>query len=241
MYRRDRAVFLLPTLLLGALIVSCAPPAPTPEQQAAAAASAAETQANKALELYRTLQKESAWELAAPIGQEIVDTYPSTAAATEVAQTLADAKAKGEQITTRRRLERLWIYQSGEESGGRQNTASIYSSNQAVSDRVRLVLRRHSDWGQSVYLYGDGKGFECRGNCSLAARFDADASAIKAYRPETGEPALFIRDDKAFLTRLAKTQKVSIEVVEAGKAPRTLVFEVGGFDAARWPQAAKGK
>ena len=113
----------LMTLTLLLLSAACAPPAPTPEQQAAAAASAAEAQANKALDLYRTLLQEKSFELAAPIGQEIVDKDPASAAAREVAATLADAKAKGTEISTRRRLERLWIYQSGEESGGQQTSA----------------------------------------------------------------------------------------------------------------------
>lgn len=229
----------LMTLTLLVLSAGCAPPGPTPEQQAAAAASAMEAQANKALELYRTLLQEKSFELAAPIGQEIIEKYPASAAAKEVATTLADAKAKGEEISTRRRLERLWIYQSGEESGGQQTSASIYSANRTADDRVRLVLRRHSDWGQSVYLYGAGKGFECRATCALAAHFDGKAETIKAYRPETGEPALFIRDDKSFLARLARTRKISIEVSETGRRPRTLMFEVGGFDASQWPQPPK--
>jgi hypothetical protein len=231
-----RRLMTLPLLLLAA---ACTPPGPTPEQRAAAAASAAEAQANKSLDLYRILLQEKSFELAAPIGQEIVEKYPASTAAKEVAATLADAKAKGTEISTRRRLEHLWIYQSGEESGGQQTSASLYSADQAADDRVRLVLRRHSDWGQSVYLYGAGKGFECRATCALAARFDGKVETIKAYRPETGEPALFIRDDKAFLARLAKARKIGIEVKETGRKPRTLMFEVGGFDPVRWPQPPK--
>lgn len=226
-------------LLLSLAVVACAPPGPTPEEQAAAAAAAVEAQANKALELYRTLLKEQSWELAAPIGQEIVDKYPASAAAKEVSATLADARAKGEAVTTRRRLQQLWIYQSGEESGGQQNVASIYSGDAIESSRVRLVLRRHTDWGQSVYLFGSGKGFECRGNCSLDARVDGKPRKIRAYLPATGEPALFIRDDKAFLATLEQARRIELDVAEKDRKPRTLVFEVGGFDASKWPQPAK--
>lgn len=229
----------LPTALLLAALAACAPAGPTPEEQAAAAAAAVEAQANKALDLYRTLLTEESWELAAPIGQEIVDKYPASAAAKEVATTLADARAKGEAITARRRLQQLWIYQSGEESGGQQNVASIYSSDMVASSRVRLVLRRHTEWGQSVYLFGAGKGFECRGNCTLEARIDGKPGRIKAYLPATGEPALFIRDDKAFLATLEQARRIELDVVEKGKLPRTLVYEVGGFDASRWPQPEK--
>jgi hypothetical protein len=230
---------LLPTALLLAALCACAPPGPTPEEQAAAAAAAIEAQANTSLELYRTLLKEESWELAAPIGQEVVDKYPSSAAAKEIATTLAEARAKGEAVTARRRLQQLWIYQSGEESGGQQNVASIYSSDRVASARVRLVLRRHTDWGQSVYLFGAGKGFECRGNCSLDARVDGKPRKIRAYLPATGEPALFIRDDKAFLATLEQARRIELDVVEKGRSPRTLVFEVGGFDATRWPLPEK--
>ncbi|MEO6689749.1 MAG: hypothetical protein ABIS07_05725 [Dokdonella sp.] len=211
---------------------------PTP---AAAPAPVAIAQGSKALDLYRQLREQKNWELAAPVGQEVVAKYPGSPAASEVQQTLADTTAQATAQTTRRRLERLWSYQSGKESGGEQNTASIYSSDAAAADRVRLILRRHSAWGQSAYLFGSGKGFDCRGTCSLAAHFDDQAQKIKAYLPPTGEPALFINDDKAFIAKLHGTRKLSVEVIEKGKAPRALVFEVGGFDADNFPLLAKKK
>ncbi|MET0225155.1 MAG: hypothetical protein ABW187_01820 [Dokdonella sp.] len=211
--------------------------APVPQ---AAPALALELQGQKELELYRKLQLEKSYELAAPIGKEIVAKYPQSAAAKEVQITLADASAKADAITTQRRLERLWSYQSGKESGGEQNTASIYSKDTVVADRVRLVLRRHSAWGQSTYLFGNGKGFECGSGCSLAIRFDDQPpKRMKAYLPETGEPAVFISDDKAFIERLDAAEVVSIDVTEKGRGARTLVFEVGGFDAAKFPPVKK--
>jgi hypothetical protein len=234
MRRRNLLLALCATLALGACskspdATSVATPAPAP---------VANAQMSKALDLYRTLRQEKNWELAAPIGQEIVTKYPGSAAAGEVQQTLADAQAQATALTTQRRLQRLWSYQTGKESGGEQSTASIYSSDTS-GDRVRLILRRHSAWGQSAYLFGSGKGFECRGNCSLATRFDEQSQHIKAYLPPTGEPALFISDDKALIARLHGTQKLSIDVIEKGKAPRTLVFEVGGFDPDKFQPLAK--
>ncbi len=181
------------------------------------------------------------WEFAAPVGKEIVDKYPGSPAAQEVQQTLADVAAKAAAAVTRRRLTALWSYLSGKESGGDQVTASIYSSDLIADKRVRLILRRHSDWGQSVYLFGAGKGFECRGTCNLVAKFDDKPAKIAAYLPDTGEPALFIKDDKAFIAKLAQTRKISIDVTEKGKPSRTLVFEVGGYDAAKFPPLAKRK
>jgi len=235
---RNRSILILLFAIIGALAAcskSEAPPAPA----ATAAAPAMDPQAAKALDLYRTLRQEKSWELAAPIGEEIVAKYPGSAAAKEVQETLADATAQAKEIVARRRLERLWIYQSSKESGGEQSTASIYSSDADESVRVRLILRRHSAWGESAYLFGSGKGFECRGTCTLSARFDDKPAKLKAYLPPTGEPAMFINDDKALVARLAGTRKLSIDVTEKGKGPRTLVFEVGGFDAAKYLPLSK--
>lgn len=229
----------LALVLLAALPAACSRSTPPAASPAAPAAPAAETQGKKELELYRQLQQEKSYELAAPIGAEIVAKYPQSLAAKEVQETLADTTAKATALATRRRLERLWSYQSGKESGGTQNTASIYSGDPTES-RVRLVLRRHSAWGQSVYLFGSGKGFECGKSCTVGVRFDEQApQRMKAYLPETGEPALFISDDKAFLERLGRAQKITIEVVEKGRGPRTLVFEVGGFEADKFPRLKK--
>ncbi|MBA8887070.1 hypothetical protein FHW12_001284 [Dokdonella fugitiva] len=237
-----------PALVLAAMLAAACSPsqppstaAPGAAPAAPATAPAADAQQTKSLELYRTLRKEQQWELAAPIGKEVVDKWPGSGAAKEVQETLADATAKATEIAARRRLVAMWSYQAGKESGGDQVTASIYSSDLAADKRVRLILRRHSAWGQSVYLFGGGKGFECKGTCSLAARFDDKPQKIAAYLPDTGEPALFIKDDKGFLAKLAATQKLSIDVTEKGKPSRTLVFEVGGYDAAKFPPLARKK
>ena len=120
---------------------------------------------------------------------------------------------------SRRRLERLWIYQSGKESGGEQTTASIYNSQPTTSDRVRLVLRRHSAWGQSAYLFGSGKGFDCGKSVQRHRSVSTMArpQRMKAHLPETGEPAIFISDDRGFIAKMDKAQKVSIDVVVKGK------------------------
>lgn len=225
-------------LAFGIALAACSKQSPQPAVDAAA--SAADAQARKALDLYRQLQQAKSYEFAAPIGREIVEKYPNSAAAHEVQQTLAETVAKADAITTRRRLSGLWSYQTGKESGGDQSTASIYSKEVAGADKVRLILRRHSAWGQSAYLFGSGKGFECSGNCTIPVRFDEQPpKKMKAYRPDTGEPALFIADDKAFIEHLATARTISIDVVEKGHGPRTLVFEVGGFDPERFPTVKK--
>jgi len=239
--RRSSLLVATAMLALAACSKSPAPPAAGPASGAAPAQPAADALLAKSLDAYRQMLAQKQWEFAAPVGQEIVDRYPGTAAAQEVQQTLADVTAKATAATTQRRLAALWSYQSGKESGGDQVTASIYSSDVIADRRVRLILRRHAAWGQSVYLFGSGKGFECRGTCSLAAKFDDAPAKIAAYLPDTGEPALFIKDDKAFIERLARTRTLGIDVTEKGKSTRTLVFEVGGYDAAKFPPLAKKK
>jgi hypothetical protein len=230
----------LPLLLAAGLLAACSPPQP-PATNTAPVAPPADAKEAKALDAWRQMLQQRQWEFAAPVGKEIVEKYPGTAAAQEVQKDLADVSAKATAAVTRRRLAALWSYQSGKESGGEQVTASIYSSDASADKRVRLILRRHSAWGQSVYLFGAGKGFECRGVCNLAAKFDDKPQKVAAYLPDTGEPALFIKDDKGFIAKLADTQKFSVEVTEKGKPPRTLVFEVGGYDAAKFPPLQKKK
>jgi hypothetical protein len=227
----------LPAILGIALFVAACSGSNT---SAPPAAPAVPSQADKELAMYRELVQARNYELAGPIGEEIVGRFPGTPAADEVRKTLADVTAQGRAKADARRLERLWIYQSGNESGGRQNTASIYSSDRSTGDRVRLVLRRHSDWGQSAYLYG-GR-FVCARSCTIAARFDdAPVRKLRAHLPETGEPALFIDDDRDFIARLAKARTIAIDVVEKSRGERHLVFEVGGYDAAKFPPLGRGK
>jgi hypothetical protein len=218
-------------VIAAAFLAACSDKKASPPASTAAApqAVAANAQAEKSLDMYHQLLQSKSYELAGPIGQEIVANYPNSSEAKEVKETLADTLAKAETITTRRRLEKLWIYQSGKESGGDQTTASIYNS-QPGTDHVRLILRRHSQWGQSVYLFGSGTGFECGKSCAIATRFDnAAPQKLKAYAPETGEPAIFVSDDRAFIAKMSKAEKISFEVTPKGKSPETLVYEVGGY------------
>lgn len=229
-------------LIAAALLAACsgkdaAPPAQAP---AAAPQNADRAQAKKSTEMYLELVQSKSYELAAPIGEEIVQKYPGSAEAGEVQATLADTVARAKSLSARRRLERLWIYQTGKESGGEQSTASIYSSEPASADRVRLILRRHSAWGQSVYLFGSGKGFECKAPCTVSIRFDdGPPQHTKAHLPETGEPAIFISDDRAFIAKMVRASKVSIDVVPKGHAPQTLLFEVGGYDPEKFATPPK--
>ena len=128
-----------------------------------------------------------------------------------------------------RRLGRMWSYQTSPMAGGTQSTATIYNND--GSDQVRLVFRRHTEWGQSVFLYGVEPGFTCSKNCRVTLTFDGgSATSMEGSIPPTGEPAIFIEEDKAFMAKVGKSKTVDIEVNEKDKPPRTLRYEVGGFD-----------
>ena len=185
--------------------------------------------------LYEQMVTADSAELAVPLGDEILKTFPQSDEARRVRETIEPLRTKASADVERRRLGRLWAYQSGTQSGGRQSTASIYSQDEAGAERIRLIFRRHTEWGQSVYLFGEEPGFTCAKECRVAIRFDDQPE--KRYLgsiPPTGEPAIFIEEDKAFLARLEKARRVSIEATVKGKGKRTLIFEVGGYDPAKF-------
>ncbi|MGA8277542.1 MAG: hypothetical protein WB784_05040 [Rhodanobacteraceae bacterium] len=238
---RAFAAGLIAALVLGACSQSSNSPQDNRRGQADVAAQAVQAQANRELAMYRSLLAKKNYELAAPIGQEIAARFARTTAAVEVQKTLADVVAKAKASSEQRRMKRLWSYQSGTESGGVQNTASIYSSEpQGLNDRIRLVLRRHSQWGQSVYLFGHGAGFVCAGKCSLAIHFDdKPPRRFRAYLPPTGEPALFIEDDARFISEMQKAHKLWLDVTLKDKGSQRVVIEVGGYDASKFPELPK--
>lgn len=211
-------------------------PAPAP---AAGAPVANPDQTAQKLNLYRQMLAAHRDDLAAPIGAEIVSDHPDTAAAAEVQKTLPGIQAKAKANAERERLTSLWVYQTGTQSGGKQVSASINSSKPAGDAAVRLILRRHSKWGQSVYLFGGGHGFVCKGQCGVAMRLDGKHETWKAYLPKTSEPALFIKDDVRFIKAMAAAKVIEMDVVSKDHGSETLTFEVGGYDPAKFPELKK--
>lgn len=224
-----------------ALVSACS----SPQDQQAAQAPAADNPANEAakkLETYQQLLKLHNDGPAVQLGHEIVDKYPDTPAAAEVKKTLDELEANYKTASEKTRLAALWLYQTSPMQGGTQSTATIQSTRPNGDQTVRLILRRHTAWGQSVFLYATtGKGFVCQGDCSLKATFDGKPKTIKAFRPPTGEPALLFRNDAAFLKDLAKTKRLTIDVVTVSRGETTLVFETGGFDPEKWAPLPKKK
>jgi hypothetical protein len=226
-------------LLLGACSQQAGTSAPDAAQQQAQASTAA---AARNLDTYRQLLRIHNDEMAVSMGKDILQRFPDSDAAKEVQQTLPAIEKRYTEASEKNRLDRLWLYQVSPMAGGTQSTATIQSSQPSGNDRVQLVLRRHTSWGQSVFLYGRKPGFVCRGNCAIASTVDGKSVRIMAFAPSTGEPALMIRDDKAFLAMLQKAKKITMDVTLAdGQKKQTLVYEVGGFDPARWAAVGKPK
>ena len=214
-------------------------PAPTPAE---AKAQADATTANVNLDTYRQLLRIPNDEMAVTMGKDIISRFPDSAAAKEVQQTLPAVEQRYTENREKTRLTALWWYQVAPMAGGKQSTTTIRNSRPGSAEPVKLVLRRHTQWGQSVFLYGSGHGFVCRGNCTLALSVDGKNMHIKAFAPPTGEPALMFRDDNGFIAMLRKAQKINIDVTRVdGDKKQTLVYEVGGFDPAKWVELGKSK
>jgi hypothetical protein len=231
-------------VLLGACSANNAPP---PQDPVVTAKAQLEAKASKQLALYEQMRSSGSIDLAASLGNEIESKYPGTRAATEVQKTLADVRTRAAQKAETQRLARLWAYNAVPEGGGTQYTGAIESKQglKPGSDkkprRIRLVLRQHPKWGQSVYLLLDNATFDCRKGCAtLPVSFDdGKPERMKATIPPTGEPALFIDDDKTFIAKLEKSKTVSIGVNIKDEGELTEVFEVGGYDAAKLPNKPK--
>lgn len=219
------------------LLVGCSPanaPAPASPQQAR------NDEAAGKLDTYHQLLRIHNDQMVVEMGHDILDRYPNTPAAQEVQQSLPPIEQRYKLSSEKNRLASLWLYQVSPMEGGTQSTAAIENSQPAGPDRVRLVLRRHTQWGQNVFLYGAGHGFVCRGNCTVATSVDGRSVAIKAFAPPTGEPALMIRDDKPFIAMLQKAKKITMNVTLVdGEKKQALVYEVAGFDATKWASVGK--
>lgn len=213
---------------------------PSPADAAKAQAQREAAEANSDLQTYRKMLQMKNDDMASQLGEEIVKQFPTSAAAKEVEQTLPQVEQRWKETSEKRRLAAMWSYQVGPMEGGTQSTASLYSTRPSGDHAVRLVLRRHTKWGQSVFLFGTGHGFVCKGNCIIPARFDDKSHPLRAFLPTTGnEPAVFIRDDKAFIEALEKTKRIEMDVETRDEGKRTLLFEVGGFDPSKWVPLGK--
>lgn len=230
-------------LLLIASMAACSnqdQPA-TPSVDAVAAAKAqSEAKAEQHYAMYEQMLKADNAELALPLGDELLKMYPDSAAAARLRPTIEALREKASSEGETRRMSRLWSYQISPMAGGTQSTATIYSNEDLGAEKVRLVFRRHTEWGQSVFLYGSEPGFSCAKSCRVKMTFDeGKPTTMEGSIPPTGEPAIFIEEDKKFIAEVAKSKKVAIEVTVKGKPSTTLHFDIGGYDEKKFQPLPK--
>jgi hypothetical protein len=196
------AALLLAMLALGACDQQAKqeqrPQRPRPRRQ--------EQEAAKNLAVYNDLREKQSWELASSIGKDLVTRFPNSAQAATVNQTLAEDRGQGRRDP---RNQAPWA-SSGPTSPARSRAASrtpprsTATSPVPEDQRVRLVLRRHTSWGESAYLVSPGQGFECEKECTLTVSIDGqEPEKLKAVLPETTDPAILI-DDHQGLHRQAR-------------------------------------
>lgn len=225
-------------IVLGAfialLLVACGPS--EAERRAAAQAAVAqraEAEAGEQLRLYRQSAEAGNIELAAAYGELIKARYPQTRAASALGEEFAGFKAQAAVLKEQRRLEALWIYQTAPMRGGTQRTATLYSA-ETSGERLRLILRRHSAWGLSVFLLAPTDLFACD-RCQVQIAFDqAEPQSFEASKASSKEnPALFIDEEQRFIEAMdhARELRMQVPTFEGG---RELRFEVSGYDPARF-------
>lgn len=190
--------------------------------------------------VYAQLREAGQMEQAARLGEDLVARFPGTPAASQVQATLDATRAEGERIAQARRLERLWLYHAVPEpdGSGLVRTATLRSSrDDGTPGDVRLVLRRHPSWGQSVYLLSDAGEFRCPDPCTVGVSVD-DAAAVTlpgSVAEQVETPAMFVEADTRFIALLRDARTVRLQLRRAGA--ETVRFEVAGFDPPRWDPA----
>lgn len=176
------------------------------------------------------------WDIALAYANQLQHLAPNSVPMREVQATLADTGIHADEVRDRRRLAALWAYNIEPINYGNDGvvvSAYLYSDSKADpagAARVRLVLRRHPQWGRSVYLVLDQGEFDCVPGCKVSIRFDDQPQRdFTATKSKQNRSALFIDDEAAIRAALEKVRVIIINVIVGG-APRMLRFEVGGFD-----------
>jgi hypothetical protein len=203
-------------------------------------AAQAEREADSRLANLKQMQSIGRDDLALNFAEDLVQRFPGTKAATEAAALRDTLREKVAATAEATRLKGLWVYhdEQNAEAGGRVRSAYIYSSN-TLGDaeagkepaRARLVLRRHPQWGDDVYLLTDRGHFACPNPCKVSVQFD-DAAPVEypGKLPETGEPAMFVEDFVAIVNAIPGAKKVRFQVSLDDGSSHAPEFELGGYD-----------
>jgi len=222
------------------LLAGCGPSASDEAAQHASAVKLEhESAANAQARNYVQARDAGQYELAQAYANQLLHDAPDTVAAREVQATLADTGVKADEARDKRRLAGLWSYNTEFLTGGSGenvvHTAAIYATkdpNDINDVPVRLVLRKHPQWGRSVYLVLDHGQFDCKPGCKVPVKFDDQpARQLPASKSDQNKQAMFIDDEQTVRDALDKIRVITINTSVDGR-PRSISFEVGGFDRA---------
>ncbi len=225
-------------LLCSALLIAGCGNDEAQRQAAQAAAARAETEAAALMTHLDAAVASGRPDLARAFGEDLMARFPSTVAGRTLAPRLDELRTAAEAEAERRRLTGLWTYHAvnDEASGGTVFTAFIYAAQgKPGMPAVRLVLRRHPDWGQSAYLLITDGDFACQGKCPLQVTADGgEPQALVVSRAEGNvPPAVFIDDDSRFLALLRNARQIELRLDLAPARETRFVFDIGGFDPKR--------
>lgn len=224
------------------LLAACGP---SSKEVAAEHAEAEQTQkeaaANAQARNYVQARDAGQYELAQAYARQLLHDAPDSVAAREVKTTLDDTNVKADQARDKRRLRALWTYNTELLDGGGDNnvvySAAIYATvdpnDNGDQVPVRLVMRRHPQWGRSAYLVLDHGEFDCPPGCKVSVQFDdKPPMMMDSSKSDQNRQAMFINDEATLRDALDKVRVITFQVHVDGR-PRTLSFEVGGFDRAQ--------
>ncbi len=238
--RAVRGWVVLPVVAL--LLAGCGPSASDiAAERARNAKLEHEAAANAQARNYVQARDAGQWELAQAYANQLMHDAPDTVAAREVQGTLTDTGIHADEARDKRRLGQLWTYNTEFLEGGGENvvhTAAIYATkdaNDINNDQVpvRLVLRRHPKWGRNAYLVLDHGEFDCPPGCKESIKFDDQPAVMFAtHKSEQNKQAMFIDDEETIRNILDKIRVITIDTSVDGR-PRSISFEVGGFDRAQ--------
>ena len=236
---RTNLLKLATALALVILLAACAAEeGGAPEVSAADQASAA-----KLLASYESARSGENWEVAETYADQLRKKFPDTEAAAKLAPTVEQVRKQAGQARELRRLRGLWDYQAVAVDKGVQRSASIYSRTAPVEEGElaatpdgQLVLRDHPSWGRSAYLLLAQSRFDCGKPCAMQISFDdGPAQSFSGKQADSGKgPALFIVDREKFTAAMAGAKQVRIVLPKGSGTIPALVFEVSGYDAARF-------
>ncbi|MBD8526055.1 hypothetical protein [Pseudomarimonas arenosa] len=212
------------------------------EARAQAAQARIEALADEAYRQFEAVQSTNKPELALAYAEDILSRYPNSRAAQRLSEQLPKLREVAKASAEQRRLESLWTYHAvdDQEAGGRVFTAYVRAKN---NSNLRLVLRRHPAWGQSVYLLADSDEFSCVKECRVAARAD-DQDLPKVLISEVKNnvpPAVFLEEDQKMLEIIDQAQTFEISPGLKKQGDKRFLFEVSALDLEQLGPPVKGQ